>query len=137
MRLIRDCLAQRDEAAEQVPLLETGGIEAFLQREVLPHAVDAWYEPDSVKIGYEVNFTRYFLQAATDAAPGGDPSGYLGSGARNRGVAERDHRGHEAVARAAEPCSRLSTTWPRTEFLFKAVLNKTSVVDARVMDSHG
>ena len=27
---------------EQVPLLEEGGIEAFLRREVLPHASDAW-----------------------------------------------------------------------------------------------
>jgi type I restriction enzyme M protein len=48
--------------SEQVPLLEEGGIEAFLQREVLPYAPDAWYEPGSVKIGYEVSFTRYFYK---------------------------------------------------------------------------
>jgi type I restriction enzyme M protein len=48
--------------SEQVPLLEEGGIEAFLQREVLPYADDAWYEPGSVKIGYEVSFTRYFYK---------------------------------------------------------------------------
>ena len=47
---------------EQVPLLEDGGIEAFLRREVLPHAPDAWYVPDSVKNGYEISFTRYFFQ---------------------------------------------------------------------------
>jgi type I restriction enzyme M protein len=47
---------------EQVPLLEEGGIEAFLRREVLPHAADAWYVPESVKIGYEVSFTRYFYK---------------------------------------------------------------------------
>ena len=47
---------------EQVPLLEEGGIEAFLRREVLPYADDAWYEPGSVKIGYEVSFTRYFYK---------------------------------------------------------------------------
>ena len=47
---------------EQVPLLEEGGIEAFLKREVLPHAPDAWYLPDSVKVGYEISFTRYFYQ---------------------------------------------------------------------------
>jgi type I restriction enzyme M protein len=47
---------------EQVPLLEDGGIEAFLRREVLPHAPDAWYVPDSVKIGYEISFTRYFYK---------------------------------------------------------------------------
>jgi type I restriction enzyme M protein len=47
---------------EQVPLLEEGGIEAFIKREVLPHATDAWYVPDSVKTGYEISFTRYFYK---------------------------------------------------------------------------
>jgi type I restriction enzyme M protein len=47
---------------EQIPLLEPGGIDAFLEREVLPHAQDAWYDPESVKIGYEVSFTRYFYK---------------------------------------------------------------------------
>ena len=47
---------------EQVPLLEDGGIEAFLRREVLPHVPDAWYDPDSVKVGYEISFTRYFYK---------------------------------------------------------------------------
>ncbi len=47
---------------EQVPLLEDGGIEAFLRREVLPYAPDAWYVPDSEKIGYEISFTRCFYQ---------------------------------------------------------------------------
>jgi len=47
---------------EQIPLQEEGGIKAFLLREVLPHAGDAWYQADSVKIGYEVSFTRYFYK---------------------------------------------------------------------------
>ena len=47
---------------EQIPLTEDGGIEAFLKREVLPHAADAWYLADKVKIGYEVSFTRYFYK---------------------------------------------------------------------------
>ena len=47
---------------EQVPLLEEGGIEAFLRREVLPHAPDAWYDADSVKTGYEISFARYFYK---------------------------------------------------------------------------
>ena len=50
--------------SEQVPLLEDGGIEAFLKREVLPHAPDAWYVSESVKVGYEVSFTRYFYKPA-------------------------------------------------------------------------
>ena len=47
---------------EQVPLLEEGGIEAFLRREVLPYAPDAWYVPSSVKVGYEISFTRHFYK---------------------------------------------------------------------------
>ena len=47
---------------EQVPLLEEGGIDAFLRREVLPYAADAWYMPGSVKTGYEISFTRYFYK---------------------------------------------------------------------------
>ena len=48
---------------EQIPLQEEGGINGFLEREVLPYAADAWYKPDSVKIGYEISFTRYFYKA--------------------------------------------------------------------------
>ena len=48
---------------EQIPLQEAGGIEAFLRREVLPYAsVDAWYQPDSARIGCEISFTRYFYK---------------------------------------------------------------------------
>ena len=47
---------------EQIPRQEKGGIDAFLRREVLPYATDAWYQPDSVKIGYEISFTRYFYK---------------------------------------------------------------------------
>ena len=47
---------------EQIPLLEEGGIEAFIQREVLPYAPDAWYVPESVRIGYEISFTRHFYK---------------------------------------------------------------------------
>lgn len=47
---------------EQVPLLEEGGIEAFVKREVLPHVPDAWVAEDATKIGYEISFTRYFYK---------------------------------------------------------------------------
>ena len=47
---------------EQVPLTEAGGIEAFIKREVLPHAPDAWFDEDATKIGYEISFTRYFYK---------------------------------------------------------------------------
>ncbi|MDE0457328.1 MAG: class I SAM-dependent DNA methyltransferase [Chromatiales bacterium] len=48
---------------EQVSLREQGGIDAFLRREVLPYAADAWYHPARVKIGYEISFNRYFYKA--------------------------------------------------------------------------
>ena len=47
---------------EQIPLLEEGGIEAFLKREVLPYTPDAWLKDDATKIGYEVSFTRHFYK---------------------------------------------------------------------------
>ncbi|HEY3489188.1 MAG TPA: class I SAM-dependent DNA methyltransferase [Candidatus Deferrimicrobiaceae bacterium] len=47
---------------EQVPLLEEGGIEAFIRREVLPYTSDAWIKEEATKIGYEVSFTRHFYK---------------------------------------------------------------------------
>jgi len=64
--------------SEQIPFLECAAcnqpgyipteadtqaaIEAFLRREVLPYAPDAWYKPESIKIGYEISFNRYFYK---------------------------------------------------------------------------
>jgi type I restriction enzyme M protein len=48
--------------SEQVPLLEEGGIEAFIRREVLPYTPDAWVKEGATKIGYEISFTRHFYQ---------------------------------------------------------------------------
>ena len=47
---------------EQVPLLHEGGIKAFFQEEVLPYAPDAWYNPEAVRVGYEINFNRHFYK---------------------------------------------------------------------------
>jgi type I restriction enzyme M protein len=47
---------------EQVPLLEDGGIEAFIRREVLLYTSDAWIKEDATKIGYEVSFTQHFYK---------------------------------------------------------------------------
>jgi type I restriction enzyme M protein len=47
---------------EQVPLLEDGGVEAFIRREVLPYTPDAWIKADANKIGYEVSFTWHFYK---------------------------------------------------------------------------
>ena len=47
---------------EQIPLLHEGGIDAFLEKEVLPYAPDVWYLPGQVKVGYEISFTRHFYK---------------------------------------------------------------------------
>lgn len=47
---------------EQVPLLEEGGIEAFIRREVLPYTPDAWINNDATRVGYEISFTRHFYK---------------------------------------------------------------------------
>ena len=47
---------------EQIPLNTEGGVIGFLTREVLPYAPDAWYRPDTIKIGYEISFNRHFYK---------------------------------------------------------------------------
>jgi type I restriction enzyme M protein len=47
---------------EQVPLLEEGGIEALIRREVLPYTPDAWMDETKTEIGYEISFTRHFYK---------------------------------------------------------------------------
>lgn len=43
---------------ENVPYTED--VLAYFQREVLPHASDAWIDPDKTKVGYEIPFNRHF-----------------------------------------------------------------------------
>ena len=47
---------------ENVPLLEEGGVDSFITREVMPYSPDAWVDPKSEKIGYELSFTRHFYK---------------------------------------------------------------------------
>ncbi len=52
---------------EQVPLTEPAGewrdgIEAFIRREVLPYAPDAWVDEGKTKVGYEISFTKHFYK---------------------------------------------------------------------------
>ena len=77
---------------EQIPLQEDGGIEAFLRREVLPYAGDAWYREDSVKTGYEVSFNRYFYKPQPMRPPGGNTRRHLGARDPNRRIARRNPR---------------------------------------------
>ncbi|NNC15012.1 SAM-dependent DNA methyltransferase [Corallococcus exiguus] len=43
---------------ENVPLSED--VEAYFQREVVPHAPDAWIDHEKTKVGYEIPFNRHF-----------------------------------------------------------------------------
>ena len=56
---------------ENIPLKED--IQEFFEREVLPFAPDAWWDNKDTKIGYEINFAKYFYKhqpprALTDIA---------------------------------------------------------------------
>jgi type I restriction enzyme M protein len=43
---------------ENVPLSED--VAAYFEREVLPHAPDAWIDDEKTKVGYEIPFNRQF-----------------------------------------------------------------------------
>lgn len=43
---------------ENVPL--TDEVQTYFEREVLPHAPDAWIDHDKSKVGYEIPFNRHF-----------------------------------------------------------------------------
>ena len=45
---------------ENVPLKED--IDAYFEREVLPHVPDAWMDREKDKVGYEISFTKYFYE---------------------------------------------------------------------------
>jgi type I restriction enzyme M protein len=45
---------------ENVPLKED--IEEYFEREVLPYVPDAWIDTSKTKIGYEINFNKYFYK---------------------------------------------------------------------------
>lgn len=76
LKKLQTIIAERDETAvavedtpdpllrdvEQVPLRYPGGIDAFMQKEVLPYAPDAYYKPEKVVVGYELSFTKYFYK---------------------------------------------------------------------------
>ena len=45
---------------ERVPLTED--IDEYFEREVKPHVPDSWIDQKKDKVGYEINFTKYFYQ---------------------------------------------------------------------------
>ncbi len=45
---------------ENVPLKED--VQTYMKKEVLPHVPDAWIDKSKTKVGYEINFNRYFYK---------------------------------------------------------------------------
>ncbi len=45
-----------------VPFNYIGGIDAFMEKEVLPYTPDAWIDEKKTQIGYEINFNKYFYR---------------------------------------------------------------------------
>ena len=45
---------------ENIPLMED--IQTYFEKEVLPHVPDAWIDEKKTKVGYEINFTKYFYE---------------------------------------------------------------------------
>ncbi|MBL0937882.1 MAG: SAM-dependent DNA methyltransferase [Gemmatimonadaceae bacterium] len=78
-KLFRSVFTQRDPKAESVPVSGRGAgfesdadlrdyenvpltedVDTYFAREVLPHVPDAWTDRSKDKVGYEINFNRYF-----------------------------------------------------------------------------
>ena len=48
--------------SENIPFNYDGGIDAFIEKEVKPYALDAYVDESKTKIGYEISFTKYFYK---------------------------------------------------------------------------
>lgn len=53
---------------ENVPLKED--IHVYFEREVRPHVPDAWIDHEKTRVGYEINFNRYFYRFTTPRSLG-------------------------------------------------------------------
>ena len=82
---------------EQIPLLEEGGIEAFIRREVLPYTPDAWIVEADTKIGYEISFTRHFYQPPQLRTLAEISADILELETGNRRTARRNHERSSAM----------------------------------------
>ncbi len=106
---------------ERVPLLEEGGIQAFLRREVLPYAPERVVRAEKRQDRLRDQLHPPLLQAAAPAPAGGDSSRHPRPGARDRGAAERDCErwktmkicGFEAIEGESKPHGKTEPpVWP-------------------------
>ncbi len=50
----------RKRSTERIPLTEK--IQEYFKENIIPHVPDAFPDPNKIKIGYEINFSKYFYQ---------------------------------------------------------------------------
>ncbi len=76
LKKIRPYITQKDSTAhpiegeadtdlrdtETVPFLYDGGIDSFMENEVLTYAPDAWIDKKKTIVGYEISFSKYFYR---------------------------------------------------------------------------
>ena len=48
--------------AKTKPVFLPQAIDDYFEAEVLPHLPEAWIDHSKTKVGYEVNFTKYFYE---------------------------------------------------------------------------
>ena len=48
--------------AENIPFTYDGGIDSFIQNEVMTYAPDAYVDEKKTQVGYEISFTKYFYK---------------------------------------------------------------------------
>jgi type I restriction enzyme M protein len=47
---------------EQIPISYQGGVKKFFKDEIKPYITDSWVDENSVMIGYEISFVKYFYK---------------------------------------------------------------------------
>ena len=52
----------REVKTDGCPSLIPQTIEEYFEREVKPHLSSAWIDEKKTKVGYEINFTKYFYE---------------------------------------------------------------------------
>ena len=53
---------KKSKDVEIIPFRYPGGIDGFVQNEILPYAPDAIIDRSSIETGYELSFTKYFYK---------------------------------------------------------------------------
>ncbi len=88
---------------EQIPLLEEGGVEAFIRREVLPYYAGRLDRRGRHHDPLRNQLYPPLLPAAAAQQPGRHSGRYPGTGADDRRLAQRNHRRDDGVTPPSLP----------------------------------